>query len=178
MAAAGGACKPRLVSASCGTGMACLATSIDTGMCAAPTAETEPNDIIPMATAVATTPALVGGSLAFADVDCYSVTVQPGHSLFAYASLHSGRCPGVMAELALDVYTNDPTRGVTLLGGDVNSSQVGCPRIDGNDPFMNFSWARNTGAANATYYVCVRDNFTTPNPIPNYVLSLATPATM
>jgi hypothetical protein len=57
-----------------------------------------------------------------------------------------------------------------LIGDDLNSGTLRCPRIDAHD--AGFAWARNTTAAAEILYVCVHNSATTRDPIAAYVVSL------
>lgn len=158
------ACDARLATNRCPMGQVCRATSLDTGTCAAPTMESGDNDAASMALAPTATPAAIAGSLTFADVDCFALTVPAMGKVFARVNNPSGLCS---AELALDLYRLDGTT-TRLLGSDLNSGAFGCPRIDGND--ANFGFA--AGLAAGTYYVCVRNDADNRAPVSQYALSL------
>jgi hypothetical protein len=168
-ATAGGACDARASTNQCPAGQVCRATGLDTGTCAVPAMETEPNNVAHMAMNV-TLPAAVAASLATNDSDCFGFDVPANGKVFARTSSPHGLCP---ANMALDLYRVSGT-DVQLLGSDTSSGVFGCPRIDGNDPFNNFGWAR--GLAAGRYAVCVRNAAETRAPVYSYVLSVnATP---
>ena len=164
--AAMGACEARYGSNRCPMGQVCRATTLDTGMCAAPTIETEPNDVLNPMFMPAMIPAAVQGSLTFADVDCYALAVPAMGKVFARVTSPNGLCP---ADLALDLYRLEGA-DVRLLGTDTDSGSYGCPRIEGADLSNNFSWA--SGLTAGTYYVCVRNNSDTRAPVSAYALSM------
>lgn len=164
--AAMGACDARFATTRCAMGQVCRATALNTGTCAAPTMETEPNDVLSPMIMPAGAPAAVQGSLTFADVDCYGLTVPAMGKVFARVTSPSGLCP---ADLALDLYRLEG-QDVRLLGTDADSGSYGCPRIEGADPSNNFAWA--SGLAAGTYYVCVRNNADTRAPVSAYALSM------
>jgi hypothetical protein len=165
-AAAMGACDAQYSTNRCPMGQVCRATALNAGMCAAPTMETEPNDVLNPMIMPAMTPAAVQGSLTFADVDCYALTVPAMGRVFARANSPNGLCPG---DLALDLYRLEGNN-VRLLGTDLDSGTYNCPRIEGGDASMNFTWA--SGLSAGTYYVCVRNNNANRAPISAYALSL------
>jgi hypothetical protein len=162
------ACDPRLATNRCPMGQLCRATSLDTGACAAPTNETEPNDAVAASLAPVTSPALIAGALSFADVDCFAVTVPAMGRVFAKANNPSGLCS---AELALDLYRLEGS-DVRLLGTDTGSGSYGCPRIDGTESTM--AYAR--GLAAGTYYVCLRNDADNRAPVSGYALSIGASA--
>lgn len=158
------ACDPRLATNRCPMGQVCRATALDTGTCAAPTMETGENDAVSMSLTATSTPAAILGSLTFADVDCYALTVPAMGKVFAKVNNPSGLCS---ADFALDFYRLEGSN-VRLLGSDISSGSYGCPRIDGND--MNFRYASALSAG--TYYVCVRNDADNRAPVSQYSLSL------
>lgn len=164
-AMAGAACDARSSTNQCPSGQVCRATGLDTGTCAAPVMETEPNTSGLMAQMV-TAPVAIRGSLSTFDSDCYAFDVPANGRVFARASTPNGLCP---ADLALDLYRIEGME-LRLLGGDTDSGVYGCPRIDGNDPFNNFGWARDLAAGR--YAVCLRNNAENRPPVQAYVLSL------
>lgn len=161
-----GTCDPLLAIHRCPSGQVCRATSLSAGMCVAPTMESEPNDVVASTLTPVTVPAAIAGSLSFADVDCFAVTVPANGRVFAKVNNPSGLCS---ADLALDLYRLDGSN-VRLLGGDLSGGAYGCPRIDGADPSGNYSFAANLAAG--TYYVCVRNNDDSRAPVSQYALSL------
>jgi len=167
-AAAGGNCDPRTASIHCATGEVCRSTSITTGTCAAPGAETEPNVAPATTLAAVSTPTAIQAGLSHFDVDCYRLDVPAGRGIYAAATAPSGVCGAL--DLILYVYTLDANGVARMIGTDNNSGTFGCPRIDNHD--AGFAWARNTGTAAETMYVCVNNNATDRGPVGGYVLSL------
>ncbi|MEI8255754.1 MAG: hypothetical protein WCJ30_08790, partial [Deltaproteobacteria bacterium] len=169
---AGGACVPRNASVRCPTGQMCRSSSILVGTCAAATNEgTTANDVPATTLAATTTPAAISGSLASFDIDCFALNVPAGSGIYAAATAPSGVCGGsaAQAELQISVYKLTGT-SLRLLGEDTGSGTFRCPRVDAHD--AEFAWARNTGAAATTMYVCVHNNGTSREPISAYALSL------
>jgi hypothetical protein len=157
-------CDPRLATNRCPMGQVCRATSLDEGTCVTPTMEMGDNDVVSASLMPTATPAAILGSLTFADVDCFALSVPAMGKVFAKVNNPSGLCS---ADLALDLYRLDGGN-VRLLGTDVSSGSYGCPRMDGND--ANFRFA--SGLAAGTYYVCVRNDADDRAPVSQYVLSL------
>ncbi|MEZ4408565.1 MAG: hypothetical protein R3A52_19130 [Polyangiales bacterium] len=170
--AAMGACDPRTVRARCPDGQSCRAATAETGTCAAPAMETEPNDLIAMATAITGGAGSVRGALSVYDTDCYTVEVPSGGRVFARAAAPSGLCY-TGSVLAIDLY--DPSG--RLLGSNTSSGAFGCPMIDGPDTRTPpiFTWARDLPAGR--YALCVRNPQSGRAAVGDYVLDVnATPA--
>lgn len=138
----GAACDPRYNTVRCETGSACIASSFDAGICAAPSMESEPNDSLSGASAAS----MIGvrGALSRFDTDCFALTVAAMGSVFAQAVNPNGQCTN---NIVLDLYGPDGA----WLGSDADSGPASCPRIDGSA----HSWARSL--ATGTHHVCVRE---------------------
>lgn len=168
---AGGTCNPRNASIHCPAGQVCRSSSILAGNCAAPTMETEPNDAPNASLTAITTPTAINGSLASFDIDCYALNVPAGQGIYASVTAPSGVCEVIqdITELQVSVYRLEGTTP-RLMGQDTNSGALRCPRIDGHD--NEFAWARNTGTAAQTMYVCVHNPAVERGPVSAYAISL------
>jgi hypothetical protein len=110
---------------------------------------------------------LVRGALYDSDIDCYSLSVPDGASLYAEMTYPSGLCPSPRSfDTAFGIAILDGSD--VAIGSDVSSGVRGCPRIDGNDPA--FPWARNLRGG--TYKVCVRNRAVFASPVSSYLLSV------
>jgi hypothetical protein len=144
-----GACDPRTLALGCAAGQVCHATGFNTGRCATPTAEVEPNDRVSLSQSLAGPSASVRGSLPSGDLDCVSVEVTAGSRLVARAAGANGLCPNTA--LTLDLF--DPAG--RLLGTANANGAFGCPLLDGTlADSPAFSVARDLAAGR--YTVCQR----------------------
>ncbi len=144
-----GACDPRTLSLSCPAGQLCHATGFNSGRCATPVAEVEPNDRLSLAQPLTGTASTVRGSLAVGDIDCVSVVATAGARLVARAVGTNGLCPNT--SLVLDLFDPD---GRLLATVNANGP-FGCPLLDGTlSDNPGFSVARDLRAGR--YTVCQR----------------------
>ncbi|TAK26631.1 MAG: hypothetical protein EPO40_20005 [Myxococcaceae bacterium] len=144
-----GACDPRTLSLGCASGQVCHATGFNTGRCATPTAEVEPNDRVSLAQSLPGASSSVRGSLSSGDLDCVSVEATAGARLVARVAGANGLCPST--SLVLDLFDPD---GRLLTTANANGP-FACPLIDGTlADSPAFSVARDLRAGR--YTVCER----------------------
>ncbi len=116
-------------------------------LCIAPTMETEPNNSAMAPQAATTTTTVYRGALATGtDVDCYSVTVPTGATLYAETSDANGACDlGDGEDTVVNIYRQG-TAAAIATNDDISSANV-CSRISGTTPV--------TRVPGGTYVVCV-----------------------
>jgi hypothetical protein len=158
-AVGGGTCQPHLRTTACTGGTVCIATDYTAGTCGTATAE-QMGDHATYDTAQAVP--LINGSVAVAgtmtadtEVDCYSVSVNAGETLFADVGDGNGGCPG---DSVVVIY--DP--------------QGRAVAVNDESPLDSCSSLFFTASAAGTYAICVTpyQGFFGGTAIPNYVLSI------
>lgn len=137
-------------------------------LCAAPVMETEPNNTPAMPQAATTTTTVYRGSLsAGTDVDCYSVTVPAGATLYAETSDAAGGCDlGENEDTVLNVYrqgnataiaTNDDIADGYLCSGVAGPGTAALLRVAAGTYSICVSSYLEMGMGNpiAAYYLTV-----------------------